>query len=633
MSAIFGLIESDGRPVGESLAAMEAALHHWGPDGGDGWQEGGVGLGQRQLAVTLEAAWERQPLVDSDQVWISAARLDNRAELCRELGIRELTDCPDSHLMQQAWRRWGEECLSHFCGDWALAVWDKRSRKLFLARDHGGNTSLYYHHSAQRFAFASGLGGLFALPEIPRRPDPLKAAQMLVAWVTHEPEATIHQGIKKLLPGHFLRLDGGRLTIHRYWRPEELPELKLADDAAYEEAFLEVYNRAVASCLRSSRPVVATLSGGLDSGSVCALAARQLAERGERLHAYTALPQYLPTGEGTIRRGDEWELAQATATFSGHIDLTPIRSENVSLLESLERILAITHNPQHAASNFHWILAILDAAQAEGAGVLLTGQNGNATVSYGGDGLLLPYLKRGDWQGFRQAGREMIAHNPWQAVKSQLLRPVAQPLRQRWREGRSSLKGLPPWGGYSAIHPGFARELRLRDMMRVDDHDPTFTRPSPALLSRFRTVGLGAGEVWHAIGAAYQIEVRDPTLDRRVIEFCCRVPDRQYCRGDESRWLLRRALRPFMPAAVLDDKRKGLQAADVGHRIAAQQSELAALLDRLERHPLVGAWLDLTRMRGILASLGREVAAVNTGQARMILLRGLSMGLYLEHYA
>ena len=633
MSALFGLIEADGRPVAASLAAMATAQQHWGPDGGDQWAEGGVGLGQRQLAVTAEAAQERQPLIDPDEVWVSAARLDNRAELCLALGLPDLTDCPDSLLMQRAWRRWGEDCLARFCGDWAFAVWDRRHRRLFLARDHAGNTALFYHHSPQRFAFASGLPGLFALPEVPRRPDPLKAAQQLVVWHGYEPEATIYQGIRQLLPGHCLRLDAGRIAVHRYWRPEDLPELSLPDDAAYEAAFLEVYNTAVAASLRTVRPVVATLSGGLDSGSLCALAARQLSGRGERLRAFTAVPQYPPTGAGPNRRGDEWELAQATAAQSGRIDLTPIRAEHVSLLESLERILAIADTPQHAAANFHWILAILDAAQAQGAGVLLTGQNGNATVSYAGDGSLQPYLARGDWRGFWQAGRELMAHSPWQAVRSQVIRPLALPLIRRWRDVKDHLSARPPWEAYSAIHPAFAREIELRERIRASDHDPTFTQASPALRSRFRTVGLGAGASWHVIGAGYRMEVRDPTLDRRVIEFCWRVPDRQFCRGGERRWLLRRALRPYLPDTVLDDRRKGLQAADVGHRVAAQQAELAAALDRLGRHPLAGAWLDLPRMRAILRSLTREVTVENSAQAGMILLRGLSMGLFLQRFS
>ena len=631
MSALFGLIRANGSPVADSLAAMSGAMRHWGGDGGGEWHHNGAGFGQRQLAVTAEGLLERQPLVGQDEVFIAAARLDNRAELRRYLAISGDITLPDSELMHQAWRRWGKTCLAHFVGDWAFAVWNRHSKRLFLARDHGGNTDLLYHHAPGLFTFSSGLLGLFALPEIPRQPDPMKVAQSLVVWHGYEPEATVFQGIRRLLPGHWLAFEAGRLNISRYWQPEQLPKLILPDDTAYEEAFLEVYNTAVAACLHSTRPIAATLSGGLDSGSVCALASRQLAERGQRLCAYTAVPQYLPSGASARRRGNEWELAQAIASHSGYIDLTAILAENISLMDSLERTLTITNTPQHTASNLHWILAILDAAQVQGAGVLLTGQNGNATVSRSGECSLQPCLVRGDWRGVCQALRDMSI-NPWQALKWQIIKPLALPLLHQWRSWQSRSNAHPLWAGYSAIHPEFAKQLKLQEKIRASGHDPTFTRDNPTLRTRFRTVGLGAGALWYTIGAAYQLEVRDPTLDRRVIEFCWKVPNRQYCRGGERRRLLRRALRPFMPDAVLDDRRKGLQAADIGHRVVAQQAEIVALLDQLQKHPVAGAWLDIPRMRAVLASLSHDVTVKNTTQAGTILLRGIDMGLFLQRF-
>ncbi len=631
MSAILGLIRANGTPAADSLTAMSGAMRHWGGDGGGEWHNGGAGFGQRQLAVTAEALLERQPLVCEDEVFIAAARLDNRTELRREMAIPGDIPLPDSELMHQAWRRWGEACLAHFVGDWAFAVWNRHSKRLFVARDHGGNTDLLYYHAHGLFAFSSGLLGLFALPEIPRRPAPMKVARTLVVWLSYEPEATAFQGILSLLPGHWLSLDAGQLSIRRYWYPEQLPELILPDDTAYEEAFLEVYNTAVAACLHSTRPIAATLSGGLDSGSVCALAAWQLAARGQRLRAYTAVPQYLPSGADAKHRGNEWELAQATAAHSGHIDLTAIRAENISIMDSLERTLTITNIPQHAASNFHWILAILDAAQAQGAGVLLTGQNGNATVSLAGKGSLQPCLVRGDWRGVYQALRDMSA-NPWQALKWQVIKPLALPLLHQWRSWQSRNNAHPPWVGYSAIHPEFAKQLKLEENMRASGYSPTFTRNNPPIQTYFRMVSLGAGSGWPAFGAAYQLEVLDPTLDRRVVEFCWKIPNRQYCRGGERRWLLRRALRTFMPDTVLDDRRKGLQAADIGRRVVAQQAEIVAVLDQLQKHPVAVAWLDIPRMRAVLASLSHEVTVKNTTQAGTILLLGIGVGLFLQRF-
>ena len=138
--------------------------------------------------------------------------------------------------------------------------------------------------------------------------------------------------------------------------------------------------------------------------------------------------------------------------------------------------------------------------------------------------------------------------------------------------------------------------------------------------------------MWHALGAGYNLDVRDPTQDSRLVEFCLRLPNDQFRRRGEDRWLIRRAMAGRMPQEVLYNRRKGLQAADLGYRVAEQHEEISAVLDRLEQSSLARECLDLTRMRGVLTELQCKIDAATTVQCGTILLHGLGVGLFLERF-
>ena len=142
----------------------------------------------------------------------------------------------------------------------------------------------------------------------------------------------------------------------------------------------------------------------------------------------------------------------------------------------------------------------------------------------------------------------------------------------------------------------------------------------------------GVGDVWYAMGAGYNLDVRDPTQDVRLVEFCLRLPNNQFCRRGVSRRLIRRAMTGYMPQEVLYYCRKGLQAADHGCRVVEQHEDIRAALDRLELSSLARECLDLRQMRGVLTALQSKIDASTTAQCETILLRGLGVGLFLERF-
>ena len=154
--------------------------------------------------------------------------MDNRAELiARMSGAGLAHTLSDAALLRQAYREWGEACVERIYGDWAFAAWHPVERKLFLARDHFGNTALYYYADERVFAFASDRQALLALNLAPITLDELYLAQVLISWSAYHGERTIHTPIKRLPPAHTLTVTPDRLKVRQYWFLERTPELRL----------------------------------------------------------------------------------------------------------------------------------------------------------------------------------------------------------------------------------------------------------------------------------------------------------------------------------------------------------------------------------------------------------------------
>jgi len=633
VSGIYGIVRFDGAPVDpEELAHMRRALAYYGPDGGGEWRDGPVGLGQLQLCATPEDRFEIQPLRKAGVTLVAAARLDNRDELLREFAIPtpDQPTTPDSTLVLEAWLRWGEKCPDRLDGDWQFAAWDERKRRLFIARDQHGNTGLCYYRGSRFLAFAPNLQGLLALAEVPRRPNLLRMAQVLTSWSGDGIE-TGYLELVRLPPAHTLSIDQATVATRRYWFPEQLPPLRFPDDNACLEEFLALYRRAVRVRLRSPRAVGISLSSGFDSGSVAALAAPLLAETGRKLIALTSVPAFALPDFGPYVAGDEWPLAAAAAAHIGNIDHRPVRAEHAGILSGIEKQLSMHSEPGHAPSNYYWLTDLMATARTLGIGTLLSGQGGNGTVSYDGLGTVVPHLLRSRWP---TAARTLRLTEPslWLGIKRQLLKPLLLPAIRRYRQFRSP-EG-PPWHTYAAIHPDFARSIALAERMRQDSHDPTFFQPTgrDGQLDILRPGASTIGALNHEGAAWYGLDERDPTLDRQVIEFCLRLPDLQYRRRGEERLLLRRAMAGLMPSEVLNNRRFGVQAADIGARVRRERAEIGATLESLERSELARTCLDLPRMGGVLAALEREVTAANSSDCVTILLRGLGVGLFLSTF-
>jgi asparagine synthase (glutamine-hydrolysing) len=255
---------------------MCATIRHRGPDDTGVFVSGPVGLGMTRLSI-IDVAGGHQPIFNEDRscAIVFNGEIYNHRDVRRELERRghRYTTLSDTETILHAYEEYGEQCVTHLRGMFAIAIWDGPRQRLFLARDRLGKKPLYYSHDGTRLVFGSELKAILAHPEVSRRFDEQALAEY-VAWGYVPDPRSIYQGIAKLPPAHFLVCEQGRVRVERYWDVACAPPVKHEPEEFYVERALEILDEAVRIRLMSEVPLGAFLSGGTDSSVVVALMAK-----------------------------------------------------------------------------------------------------------------------------------------------------------------------------------------------------------------------------------------------------------------------------------------------------------------------------------------------------------------------
>jgi asparagine synthase (glutamine-hydrolysing) len=330
-----------------------------------------------------------------------------------------------------------------------------------------------------------------------------------------------------------------------------------------------------------------------------------------------------------MRNGNEWELAHATACMAGgNVRHLAFDAKEYSVIEGVEYFLDMTDGPGHAASNHYWIKAEHEACEQDGFSVFLGGCMGNATVSWMGNGSAMLALRQGNLVTAMRLLFQGEA-NPWLTLKRQILKPLLTPGRRYLRRLRASDDF---WQSYSGLNVQMARQLDIHGRMRAAGHDITLT-PSPLRDNRtlfFEPEPGTSDSCWAEATAWHSVTRLDPTANFALLEYLLRVPDDQFYRKGRSSLLIQRAFQGRMPEPVLQQRKKGLQAADLGHRILRELPAFEECLASFEAEPTVREMLDLPRLHKCLTDLAVKVDPETTGRAGNILVRGMGVGLFLR---
>lgn len=557
MCGIAGFVGEGGR---DCLERMTRALAHRGPDA-EGYHveaESGLHLGHRRLSI-VDLADGCQPMQTSDgRFWIIFnGEIYNHAELRAELekkGHAFETDHSDTEVLLHGYVEWGEEMVSRLNGMWAFALWDNARKRLFLSRDRFGKKPLYWFRRNGTFAFGSELSALLAHPLSPRSVSK-KALQKLFAYALIPAPHSIIEGIWKLPAGHNLILDaGGEPRVERYWRYTLEPDEKLAarPETELAEELRETLDRAVRRRLMADVPLGVFLSGGIDSTAVAALAARHV-EAG-RLRTFSI--------GFTEPSFDESAFAKRAAEFLGtRHELEILDLDKAS--ELLPQIFARLDEPQGDNSLLPtWLLS------------RFTRQH--VTVALGGDGGDELFAGYDTFRGLGQASTydslvPRPVHQVFRAMANLL--PVSHSnisfdfKIKRGMRGASYPRHLwnPVWLG--ALEPDeiarfFGEKVDVEDLYS-EAIESWEACPQTDLIDRtlqfYTEIYLQDGILAKVDRASmmHGLEARSPFLDIEVANFARRLPHRLKLRDGVTKYLLKKALEPLLPADIIYRKKKG----------------------------------------------------------------------------
>lgn len=557
MCGITGIVDLTGRrPIdAAALTRMNQAQHHRGPDEGDVFIAPGVGLGHRRLSI-IDLATGQQPLFNEDRsvVVVFNGEIYNYAELIPELVAHGHTFATrsDTEVIVHAWEQWGERCVDRFRGMFAFALWDENKQTLFLARDRLGVKPLYYAQlNDGQFIFGSELKALTAngslacsMSDI----DPQAVEEYFAFGYVPEPR-TIYSSALKLPPGCTLTLRRGAPvpSPREYWDPEFTLDSTLSESDAQAE-LIERLRESVCLRMVSEVPLGAFLSGGVDSSAVVAAMAGLSNTPVNTCSISFADPAY-----------DEARYAQMVAErYRTHHYVEQVESDDFDLIDTLAR----TYDEPYADSSAMPTYRVCQLARKH-VTVALSGDGGDE--SFGGYrryrlhmleermrsalplgvrrplfGMLGALYPKADW-----APRMFRAKTTFQALARNSVQAYFHSmclLRDADRAPLFSAQLRQRLNGYNAV------EVFQRHAARANQDDAL------ALIQYLDLKTYLIGDINTKVdraSMAHSLEVREPLMDHKLVEWLGTLPSHYKLRGAEGKWLFKKALEPQLPHDVL----------------------------------------------------------------------------------
>ncbi|QWG51633.1 lasso peptide isopeptide bond-forming cyclase [Bacillus mycoides] len=617
MSAITGIIHFNNEPISiEHGTRLMSDLQKYPADDIQIWHKENAFLGCHAQWITPESVGEQLPFYNYEkQLAITAdAIIDNRNELFEKLQVdyADRKNMTDSELILLSYQKWGEAAPKYLVGDFAFMIWDEKKQTLFGARDFSGSRTLYFYRGEEKFVFCTIINPLFTLPYVEKKLNEQWIAEFLAIPVNFESvdsQQTVYKYIEQVPPSHTISVKNGKVDFSRYYTPTTGKMLNLKSNEEYEEAFRDVYQSAVKARLRTHHKVGAHLSGGLDSGSVVSFAAKDLRAENKKLHTFS----YVPV-EGFVdwthkgRIANERPFIQSTVKHVGNIQDYYLELPERSPLSEIDDWLETMEMPYKFFENTFWLSGVYEKASQHGIGVLLSGQRGNWTVSWGP---ILDYqamlLKKLHWMRFY---RELYLYSRNLGVKKSRVFEVVK--RKAFPFLHQLLSSEEQDVFPRIINPEFAKKMNVFDRLKEQDIDITGTSISNAYdmkREQFEKTYYWSinGTYETKLSLRYALWDRDPTNDLRIVQFCLSVPEEQYVQNGVDRSLIRRATKNLLPDKVrLNQRVRGVQGADGVYRMAPFWNEFIEEVEELSVDPIISEFLNVEVIKKAISKLCKE---------------------------
>jgi len=567
MCGICGILGLEGRPADPILLkGMVSQLRHRGPDGRGMHRDGALGLGHARLSI-IDVAGGYQPMSNRDgSLWITFnGEIFNYVELREELETRghRFATKSDTEVILHLYQEHGKDCVQAMNGQWALAIWDRRERTLFLSRDRLGIRPLFYTTADETLLFASEIKALLAHPAVTPQLDLIGLDQIFTFWCMLPPR-TAFRGIQELPPGHSMTVRNGAIKLERYWRLAYDGEPDAArSEESYAEELRDLLLDATRIRLRADVPVGAYLSGGIDSAVIASMARECVGGRLKTFSVAFADPEH---DESPYQQeAAEWLQTEHHSVLCANADIALEFPEMIRHTET--PILRTAPAPLFRLSRL---------VREQGYKVVLTGE--------GADEFL------GGYDIFKEAKiRRFCATFPESRRRPLLLKrlyPYLSGLQSqspaylqaffRMRPGDVNspfFSHLPRWELTAQLKMFFSRDVR--EELSSYNALAEFAASLPSSYGSWHpfhqaqyleATCLLPGYILSSQGdraaMAHSVEGRFPFLDHRVVEFTTRVPPHLKMKALKEKYLLKKAAGERIPPAVRDRPKQPYRAPD-----------------------------------------------------------------------
>lgn len=529
MCGIAGLYNLSGGSVDERVVErMCELLRHRGPDDSGLWHCGPIALGHRRLRIIDLTPRGRNPMPNEDGTiqLVFNGEIYNYLDLRRDLlkkGHRFTSDT-DTEVIVHLFEELGPECVHELNGIFAFALWDRSKQQLFLARDRCGVKPLYYMRIGSSFAFASEIKAFLAVPGFSVAADVFALADLLTFQNTFG-DRTLFEGVKLVPGGHYLRVRNGEITTRQYWdlsfQPDIGPGLEY-----WAGTLRDRFEAAVNRQLVSDVPVGTYLSGGMDTGSISAVAVRMI----QRMHTFTCgfeIPSQATELEQFFdERIESYRLAELLGTIHHEVCLGP---------EHMPRVLpqVVWHLDEPRVGISYQVFYTAELIRR------------HVTVVLSGVG-----------------GDELFAGYPWR------YEPIVDLNDRAFNERyyRLWLRFFSDEEKRAILTPDVHRKLgdyctfdSFREVLRgADGADPLHR----ALYFDFKTFLNGLLLVDDKLSMAHSVESRVPFLDNEVLDLVARIPSQFKLGAGKSKIVLKQAMSGLLPHETIHRRKQGFTPPD-----------------------------------------------------------------------
>jgi asparagine synthase (glutamine-hydrolysing) len=601
MSAQYGRWNFDGADATPS-EQMRALLSPYGPDGESLYSDRGIAVVFRAFSTTEEPALERQPLISPSGAVITwDGRLDNREELVSALDGFASRAESDAAIVGAAYERWKAGCFGRLVGDWAVSIWNPDERSLLLARDFVGAKHLYYSMERNTVRWSTTLNLLVTGRDL------TLDEEYIAGWISSYPRShlTPYTEVHSVPPACFLRFTPEGHVLKKYWEFDGTKRIRYRSDSEFEEHFLALFEQSVRRRIRSNTPVLAELSGGMDSTAIVSMV--------DRVTAHSSGTPRIDTVSYYDDSEPNWDERPFFAKIEERRGRTGLHV-NVGappLEETSDDDMMFWPGSRRRPS------IMVEWMSCHGHRILLSGIGGDEVL--GGVPTPIPELEdllaRAKFAALAHRLKvwALVQRKPWIYLFHDAVTGFLPPMLRLVPEHKRPAFWL---------QPAFTRHHRvalsnLDGRWRIFGALPSFQENLSALDRLQRQ--LAATELC----AEHSYEKRYPFLDRDLLEFLYAIPREQLVRPSERRSLMRRALRGIVPDEILNRKRKAYVTRSPLAVIARQREQLMT-----SRSGLIAGSLGIINSEAFFNALD---AARQGKQVPLVpLLRALSLERWLQ---